>query len=396
MTRRFLPFGAPAIGREEIEAVVRTLESGWIGTGPTTQEFERAFAAYVGCDHAVAVSSCTAALHLALVASKIGPGDEVITTPMTFAATANAICHAGATPVFVDIDRETLNLDPSKIEAAITPRTKALIPVHFGGRPCDMDRINAIARSLGLLVVEDAAHAIGARYRGRPVGNLGNLTCFSFYANKNITTGEGGMITFGGDQHSAALAQALRVWRLHGLSTDAWKRYQEGGLVLSEAMCAGFKYNMTDIQAALGLCQLRKLDQFLAVRERYAHIYDEAFSSLEEIAVVPRPASGQDRHGLHLYVLLLNLEKVTASRDEVVGRLQAEKVGAAIHYKALHLHPFYRDLLKYPAGRFPNAEFVSQRVFSLPLTPAMALDDVEYVVGAVQRVLSAVSRRVAV
>jgi len=380
---RFIVFGAPSLGEDEIQEVVATLRSGWIGTGPRTQAFEAAFREYVGAPHAVAVSSCTAALHLSLVVSGVLPGDEVVTTPFTFVATANAILHAGARPVFVDIDRTTLNIDPALAESACTPRTRALLPVHFGGLACDLDALGATARAHGLVLIEDAAHALGARCHGRLIGAHGHLTCFSFYPNKNITTGEGGMITT--DRQD--WADALRIWRLHGLDHDAWRRFHVQELILSEAVAPGFKYNMTDLQAALGIHQLRRLEGFLALRERYAARYDAAFAELPELIRQPRPAPGADRHGLHLYLLLLDLGRLTADRNQVLRALRAENVGAGIHYHAVHLHPYYARTLGYRRGDLPNAEWASGRILSLPLGPAMTDEDVENVIRAVRKVV---------
>jgi dTDP-4-amino-4,6-dideoxygalactose transaminase len=380
---RFIVFGSPVIGEEEIREVTETLRSGWIGTGRRTQAFETAFGDYVGAPWAVAVNSCTAALHLSLIVAGVGPGADVLTTPMSFVATANAVLHAGGRPVFADIDRTTLNLDLARAAERITPRTRALLPVHFGGLPCDLDALGALARAHGLAVIEDAAHAVGARHRGRPIGGHGNLTCFSFYPNKNITTGEGGMITGARPEW----AEQLRIWRLHGLDNDAWRRFQTERLVLSEAIVPGFKYNMTDLQAALGLHQLRRLEGFLTTRERHAARYDAAFAELPEVTLQPRPTAAGERHGLHLYLLLLALERLAVDRNQVVRALRAENVGAAIHYQAIHLHPYYRTAFGHRPGEFPNAEWVSERVLSLPLTPAMSDEDVERVIAAVGKVV---------
>ena len=379
----YLPFGVPCLGEEEIAEVVDTLRSRWIGTGPKAQRFEAAFREYIGCQHATAVSSCTAALHLSLVVAGVGPGDEVITSPMTFASTANVIIHQGATPVFADIDLQTLNIDPARIEEQITARTRAIIPVHFGGLPCDMDAILNIARRHDLVVIEDAAHAVGTRYRGRMVGTLGDLTCFSFYANKNLTTAEGGMVT----TSHADFAEAMEVYRLHGQSRDAWQRYKVKHLVLAETVYPGYKYNMTDLQASLGLHQLAKLERFQAIRERYAAIFDAAFRDRPEVSFQVRSTGPGDRHALHLYVLLLDLDQLAADRDEVLAALRAENIGATWHYKAVHLHPYYRQQFGYHEGTFPHAEHVSARILSLPLTPSMSEQDVEDVIQAVNKVL---------
>jgi dTDP-4-amino-4,6-dideoxygalactose transaminase len=380
----YLVFGAPCLGPEEIDEVVDTLRSGWIGTGPKTQLFEKNFADYIGCRHALAVSSCTAGLHLSLLLSGIGPRDEVITTPMTFAATANAIMHVGARPVFVDIEPDTLNINPRLIEAAITSRTRAILPVHFGGLPCDLDGIDAIARRHGLQIIEDAAHAIGAQHNGRKIGNRGTLTSFSFYANKNLTTGEGGMITTDDDR----LAERIEIYRLHGLSTDAWRRYASRELITSEVVAPGYKYNMTDLQASLGIHQLNKVERFLQRREELAELYDAALSECDEIELQPRPPDGgRTRHALHLYLLQLRRGRLTAERDEIVRSLRAENIGAAIHYRALHLHPFYASALPYQPGAFPVAEQVSESVLSLPISPGMTEADAGDVIRAVKKVL---------
>lgn len=383
-----LLFGAPALDEAEFSEVLDTLRSGWIGTGPKTAAFEASFAEYVGAQHAVAVNSCTAALHLGLIASAIEAEDEVITSPLTFAATANVVIHQGATPVFADINPHTLNIDPSAVEKAITRRTRALMPVHFGGLACDLQELQAIADDHGLAIVEDAAHAVGTRYRGKMIGGLGNLTCFSFYANKNLTTAEGGMITTADD----AQAELLSIYRLHGLSRDAWQRYRAQRLILSDAIHPGYKYNLTDLQASIGIHQLRKQEEFLSIRERYARMYDAAFSDLPGIRRQPRPANEMDRHALHLYVLILDPDHYLVGRNQVVAALIAEGIGAAIHYRALHTHQYYRERFGYKPDDFPNAAMVGDNIFSLPLTPGMKESDVEDVVEAVHKVLGAYRR----
>jgi len=383
-----LLFGAPALDEAEFNEVLDTLRSGWIGTGPKTAAFEASFAEYVGARHAVAVNSCTAALHLGLIASAIGAEDEVITSPLTFAATANVIIHQGATPVFADIDPDTLNIDPSAVVKAISRRTRAVMPVHFGGLACELEELQAIAEDHGLAIVEDAAHAVGTRYRGKMIGGLGNLTCFSFYANKNLTTAEGGMITTSDDTQ----AELLSMYRLHGLSRDAWQRYRTRRLILSDAVYPGYKYNLTDLQASLGIHQLRKQEEFLSIRERYALMYDAAFSDLTGVRRQPRPTNASDRHALHLYVLILDPEQVRVDRNQIVAALLAENIGAAIHYRALHTHQYYRERFGYKPDDFANAAMVGDNIFSLPLTPAMSESDVEDVVEAVHKVLGAYRR----
>ncbi len=379
----FLIFGSPAIGEEEIAEVVATLRSGWLGTGPRVQRFEADFRAYVGCTHAVALNSCTAGLHLALEVLGIGPGDEVITTPLTFSATANVIVHVGATPVFADVDRRTMNLDPEAVARAVTPRTKAILPVHLAGRPSDMDALLQVARRHGLAVVEDAAHAIETRYRGRPIGTIGDLTAFSFYVTKNLVTGEGGMLT----TENAAWADELRIKSLHGISRDAWKRYSAEGFQPYDTLFPGFKYNMTDMQAALGIHQLARLEANLEVRERHWRRYDEAFAG-HPLLTLPAPADPRDRHARHLYTVLLDVDRARMSRNEFIARLKAENIGTGIHFTPLHLHSYYAKTFGFTRGQFPAAEFIGDRTVSLPLSAKLTDEDVEDVIAAVFRVLA--------
>lgn len=383
---KMLLFGAPCFGEEEIAEVVDTLRSGWITTGPKTKQFEAEFAGYVGAPFAVALNSCTAGLHLSLVVLGIGPGDEVIVPSITFAATANMVEHVGARPVLVDIDPVTLCIDPIQVERAITSRTRVIMPVHLGGMPCAMDEIRAIAAEHHLAVVEDAAHAIGTRYKGRKVGTLSPLTNFSFYANKNLSTAEGGMVTTADPD----LEASLRVYHLHGLSRDAWKRYHTKEFSMSEVVVPGYKYNMTDIQASLGLHQLRKQEGFIARREEIAAYYDEAFSEVADLArTVPRPRDGQSRHVLHLYMILLNLERLKVSRNQVISALLAENIGASMHFWPLHMQPFYRTKYGYAPDDLPVARRVGESVLSLPLVPQMTMRDVEDVEAGVFKVLHA-------
>jgi len=379
--KEFLVFGSPALEEEEIQEVVATLRSGWIGTGPRVGRFEEDFRKYVGAKHALALNSCTAALHLSMVAAGVGPGDEVITTPHTFAATANAIVHTGATPVFVDVDRRTQNINPELIEPAITGRTRAILPVHFAGRPCDMDPISNAARRHGLLVIEDAAHAIESIYRGRHAGTLGDAGCFSFYVTKNLVTGEGGMVTTDHD----AWAEKIQTYGLHGMSRGAWRRYSDSGFVHYQVLYPGFKYNMTDMQAALGIHQLRRLARYAQRRRQIWERYDAAFADLP--AETPAPEEPDTVHARHLYTLLLELPKLRASRDAVVEQLKAEGIGTGIHFVSLHLHPYYRDRFGYAPHDFPGAREISERTISLPMSARLADRDVEDVVAAVRKVL---------
>ena len=378
----FLVFGSPAIGEAEISEVVATLRSGWLGTGPRVQQFEGDFRNYVGAAHAVALSSCTAGLHLALDVLGIGPGDEVITSPLTFSATANVIVHVGATPVFADVDSRTMNLDPEAVARAVTPRTRVILPVHFAGRPCDMDPLLEIAQGHELALVEDAAHATEACYRGRHIGSIGDMTAFSFYVNKNLVTGEGGMLTTG----NASWAEEIRVKSLHGISRDAWKRYSAEGFQPYDTLFPGYKYNMMDLQAALGLHQLARLDANLRVRERHWRRYDKALSN-HPLLTTPAPADPRDRHARHLYTVLLDTDRAGISRNEFIMRLKAENIGTGVHFTALHLHSYYAKTFGFHRGQFPMAEFIGERTVSLPLSAKLSDEDVEDVIAAVLRVL---------
>jgi dTDP-4-amino-4,6-dideoxygalactose transaminase len=378
----FLIFGSPAIGEEEIAEVVATLRSGWLGTGPRVQRFEADFRQYVGCAHAVALNSCTAGLHLALDVLGIASGDEVITSPLTFSATANVIVHVGATPVFADVDPKTMSLDPEAVARAVTSRTRAILPVHLTGRPCDMDALRQIADRHHLHVIEDAAHATEARYRGRHIGTIGDLTAFSFYVTKNLVTGEGGMLT----TENAEWAEQIRLKSLHGLSRDAWKRYSAEGFQPYDTLCPGYKYNMMDLQAALGIHQLARLESNLTIRERHWRRYDEAFVG-HPLLTTPAPADPRDRHARHLYTLLLDTERAGMSRNEFVVRLKAENIGTGIHFTPLHLHSYYANTFGYRRGQFSAAEYIGDRTVSLPLSPKLNNEDVEDVIAAVQRVI---------
>jgi perosamine synthetase len=382
----FLPFHMPDIGDEEIKGVVDVLRSGWLTTGSKVKQFEQEFAAMVGVCHALGVNSCTAALHLALEAIGLRQGDEVIVPTMTFAATAEVVAYFKAKPVLVDCTEDTLNIDPIAIEKAITPRTKVIIPVHFAGHPCDMDRILEIARAHRLYVIEDAAHAFPARYRGKMVGALSDITCFSFYATKNLTTGEGGMASTDNPEWAAR----MRAMSLHGLSRDAWHRYSAQGSWFYEIMSPGFKYNLTDIAGALGIAQLRKSDRLWKARERHAYLYDAGFRDVPEVI---RPASAHDvQHAWHLYVIQLDSERLRFGRDEAINTLKNQGIGCSVHFIPLHLHPYYRDILGYRPADFPVASGVFERIISLPLYPKMTEHDVHRVITAVKQFIQA-SRR---
>jgi dTDP-4-amino-4,6-dideoxygalactose transaminase len=377
----WLPFAEASVGEREIEAVVECLRSGWLTSGPRVLEFEKAFAEYVGAQHAVAVNSCTAALHVALEAVGVGPGDEVITTPMTFAATAAVIEHLGAKPVLGDVDPETWNLDPAGLEDLVTERTKAILPVHFAGQAADMKPILELARRHGLAVVEDAAHALPTRYGGKRVGSIGDVTCFSFYATKTITTGEGGMAV----TDDPKLAERMRLMRLHGMSRDAWKRYTKEGSWKYEILAPGYKDNLTDLAAALGLVQLERCDAFHARRREIARDYTAAFSDLDAIRT-PRVREPRD-HAWHLYVLEVVPEKLGMNRDAFVERLTDANIGSSVHFIPVHVHPYYRERYGYRPDDFPNAHAAYQNVVSLPIYPKMDDDDVADVIRAVRAIV---------
>ncbi len=386
---KLLPFNAPFIGDEEIAEVVDTLKSGWLTTGPKTKQFERAFAEYVGAQYAVALNSCTAGLHLSLVVLGIGAGDEVIVPSLTFGATANVVEHVGARPVIVDVDAKTLCIDLDAVERALTPRTRAILPVHYAGLPCDLKGLQKIAAGKNIVIIEDAAHAIGAQYRGQKIGAHSPLVNFSFYANKNLSTAEGGMVT----TNDAALEEKLRVYHLHGLSRDAWKRYQGKTYTPPEIVVPGFKYNMTDLTASLGLHQLRRQENFLARREQLAAFYDDAFAELDGIVTTQsRPRDNTARHALHFYPLLLELNRVRGARNEIINALLAENIGVSMHFQPLHQMPYYCEKYRYAPNDLPIAQRIGASEISLPLQPQMSDADAEDVVAAVSKVVRAYQR----
>ena len=381
MRDSFLVFGSPIIEEPEIQEVVECLRSGWISTGPRVGKFQELFKAYIGTKYAFALNSCTAGLHLSMIAAGLKAGDEVITTPMTFAATANSVVHTGATPVFADVDRSTMNIDPKEIEKKITEKTRAIIPVHLCGRPCDMDPIMDIARRHKLLVIEDAAHAIESEYKGRKIGAIGDIGVFSFYVTKNIVTGEGGMVTTNIDDY----AEKIETYGLHGMSRGAWKRFSDEGYKHYQIVFPGFKYNMMDIQAALGIHQLGRINAYYSRRQEIWRRYDEAFKNLP--VEIPAPAQADTKHALHLYTILVKLEDLTCDRDAIQQALHEEKIGTGIHYIALHTHPYYRDTYGYTSDDFPEALYISDRTISLPLSAKLTDQDVQDVIDAVTRVL---------
>jgi UDP-4-amino-4,6-dideoxy-N-acetyl-beta-L-altrosamine transaminase len=374
-----LPYGRQHVGDDDVAAVTAVLRGAFLTTGPTVAEFEARFAARVGARHAVAVSSGTAALHAAMFAAGVGPGHEVVTTPLTFVGTANAALYLGARPVFADIHADTLNLDPARVEAALTSRTRVLAPVDFAGQPCELAAIRALARARGLLVVEDAAHALGAQVGGRPVGVLSDLTIFSLHPVKHVTTGEGGVVTTDDDE----LARRVRRFRNHGIATDSADR-QASGALWSPMVDLGFNYRLTDIQCALGLSQLPKLEQFLAKREAIAERYVVALKDLPGLSI-PRVAADV-RHAWHIFPVLVEPARLRAGRDEVFAALRAEGIGVTMHYVPAYWHPYYAGL-GYPRGLCPIAEDATSRIFSLPIFPGMSDADVEDVVAALWKVL---------
>jgi len=392
MNDNFIPFHRPSIGEEEINEVTDTMRSGWLTTGPRAARFEREFGEHVSSPYAVAVNSATAGLHVALASLKIGPGDEVITTPLTFCATVQAILHVGATPVLADIGPDG-NIDPEHIKKRITNRTRAIIPVHLAGLPCEMKVIWTLARERGIHVIEDAAHAVGACYEGRPIGAgpvngepASDAVAFSFYATKNLTTGEGGMVT----THRPALAETMRMLSLHGTSHDAWDRYTEHGDWHYDVLAHGFKYNLSDIQAAIGIHQLRKLEHFVQRRAIYANVYQQAFAGLDEVELPPD--NPRCRHAWHLYILRLNLQWLNIDRAQFIRELRQRRIGTSVHFIPIPLHRFFAAL---PLAdcECPRALRLYPRIVSLPLYPAMTLEQVHYVAQSVREVLDR-SRRV--
>lgn len=378
----FLVFGSPNIDDAEIEGVISVMKSGWLGTGPKVAQFEKNFAAYKGVEGAAAVNSCTAALHLSLLAAGVGPGHEVITTPMTFCSTVNVIIHVGATPVLADIDKQSLNIDPSRVEEKITSRTKALLPVHFAGRPADMGSLGEIAKRHDLKIIEDCAHAIEPEYRGRKVGTLGDFGCFSFYVTKNIITGEGGMVL----ARSQADVERIRVLRLHGLSRDAWTRFGSDGYRHYQVTEAGFKYNMMDLQAVIGIAQLSKVEQFWRRREEIWSRYQQALSGLP--LVLPAEPETDTRHGYHLYTVLVDETRSGVSRDTFLARITAQNIGVGVHYVSIPDHPFYQRTFGWDPNDFPNAAMVGRQTVSLPLTSKMTDNDVDDVIQAIKEIFS--------
>jgi dTDP-4-amino-4,6-dideoxygalactose transaminase len=383
MRSTFLPFSTPTIEDAEINEVVDSLRSGWITTGPKVKRFEEAFRAYVGAAFAIPLSSATAGLHLTLLALKIKEGDEIITTPMTFASTVSMIVLCGGTPVLVDTEPGTLNIDAGLIRAKVTPRTRAIIPVHFAGQSCDMDPLFALAKEFNLTIIEDAAHAAGTEYKGRRIGSLPSISIFSFHPNKNITTGEGGMVCTADE----TLAEEISLLKFHGMSREAWKRFAASGTPNYDILLPGYKYNMMDIQAAIGIHQLPKLDGFIDRRTEIAQLYNRELAGIEELAL-PRQAPYSQRHAWHLYTPLVRIEKLAIDRDRFMEELKAHNIGSGLHYKAIHHHAWYREHMPLPDSALPNASYASERILSLPLFPKMSDADARDVVAAVKAVIA--------
>lgn len=378
----FLVFGSPKIEEAEIEEVVRTLRGGWIGTGPKVAQFERNFSTYKqNLGHPVAVNSCTAALHVSMIAAGLKPGDEVITTPMTFCATVNAIIHAGLTPVLADIDPKTLNISPEEIARRITPKTKAILVVHFAGRSCEMDPILALAAKHGLKVIEDCAHAIETTYHGRPAGTLGDFGCFSFYVTKNIITGEGGLIY----AKSESDAARCKVLALHGMSKDAWKRFGDEGYKHYQVVECGFKYNMMDLQAAIGLHQLVRVEDYWQIRGRIWERYKAAFATLP--VGLPASPAPDSKHAFHLYTLMIDEAKTGVTRDEFLMKMTAQNIGVGVHYQSVPEHPYYQKAFGWRPEDYPHAMRAGRQTISLPLTAKLSDQDVSDVILAVRRIV---------
>lgn len=382
MRETFLPFSTPTIEDAEINEVVDSLKSGWITTGPKVKRFEDNFKAYIGSPFAISLSSATAGLHLTLLALGIKPGDEIITTSMTFASTVGMIILCGGTPVLADIEPGTLNLDVNKVREKITSKTKAVIPVHFAGQACDMDVLFELSKEYGFVIIEDAAHAAGTEYKGKKIGTLDTISIFSFHPNKNITTGEGGMVCTSDEN----LAEEISLLKFHGLSREAWKRFSPSGTPNYDILLPGFKYNMMDLQAAIGIHQLPKLDDFIDKRRDIAEYYNREFAHIPELAI-PQYAPYQGRHAWHLYTPLVRIEKLNIDRDQFMVELKKHNIGTGLHYKAIHHHAWYKEHFPIADTELPNASYASNRILSLPLFPKMTMDDAKDVVEGVKQAI---------
>jgi dTDP-4-amino-4,6-dideoxygalactose transaminase len=376
----FLVFGAPAIEDDEIQEVVASMKSGWLGTGPKVAKFEQDFANYKGIEHAVAVNSGTAALHLGMIAAGLKNGDEVITTPMTFCATVNAIIHAGATPVLADVDPATMNIDPNEVEKKITSKTRAILPVHFAGRSCNMDALCDIAKKHNLKIIEDCAHAIETEYKGRKAGTCSDFGCFSFYVTKNVVTGEGGMVSARDEEDIAR----IKMLALHGMSRDAWERFSDEGYKHYYVVECGYKYNMMDLQAAIGIHQLKRVETNWQKRQQIWESYNDAFSDLP--VGLPAPIEPDTRHAYHLYTILIDEEKTGFSRDDFLKAMTVNNIGVGVHYLSIPEHPFYQKTFGWKAEDYPNAMRIGRQTVSLPLSAKLTDEDIEDVIEAVAKV----------
>ena len=383
MRKELLVFGSPAIEQAESDEVMAVMQSGWLGTGPKVAQFEQAFSEYKGVAHAAALNSCTAALHLAILAAGIEAGDEVITTPLTFCASINAIIHAGGTPVLADIDPVTMNIDAAQVEAKITSRTKAILPVHFAGRPCDMDALLHLADKHQLKIIEDCAHAIETEYKGQKVGTLGDFGCFSFYVTKNVVTGEGGMVITKSEEDVAR----IKMLGLHGMSKDAWKRFGDEGFKHYQVLECGFKYNMMDLQAAIGIHQLARVEANWQKRQAIWHRYNAAFASLP--ISLPAPIESGTRHAYHLYTLLIDEQRCGISRDAFLDAMTAQNIGLGVHYLSIPEHPYYQQTFDWKPDDYPEAMKVGRQTVSLPLSAKLTSSDVDDVINAVSELLKA-------
>ncbi|MFN8672194.1 MAG: DegT/DnrJ/EryC1/StrS family aminotransferase [Candidatus Sericytochromatia bacterium] len=377
----FLPFHQYSFGEEEKNAVMKALDSGWITTGPKTKEFEANFSEYIGCKHSIALNSCTAGLHLSLVANNIKQGDEVLVPALTFTATSNVVVHCGATPILVDIEEDTLNIDIKKIEEKITKNTKAIIPVHIAGQPCKMDEITEIAKKHNLIIIEDAAHATESFYKNQKIGNISPITNFSFYATKNLCTAEGGMLTTNDDK----LAEKIRVLSLHGLSKDAWKRYSNEGYKHYDVIHAGYKYNMTDIQSSMGIEQLKKIEGFLEIRNKHKQIYDNFIKDIPFVA--PLYEIDNIRHARHLYIVKIDIDKLNITRDELMNLMIAENIGVSVHFIPIHFHSFYKENFGIKLEDLPVATKMGNSILSLPFYPKMKEKDIFYVCSKLNEII---------
>lgn len=381
MRSSYLVFGQPIIEQEEIDEILSALRSGWIGTGPKVAQFESDFKYYIGAKYAIAVSSCTAGLHLSVLAMGVRPGDEVIVPSMTFAATANAVVHTGAKPVLVDVHRDEMTIDVDDVKKKITGKTKAIIPVHFAGRACNIIEIAKIAAEYNVKIIHDAAHAVETEYEGKKIGTYPDIANFSFYVTKNITTAEGGMIT----TNNEMIAQKLKIYALHGMSKDAWRRFSDDGYKHYEVIYPGYKYNMTDLQAAIGIQQLKKVDRFAVRRKEIWKRYKKELANLP-LLLPPEPANNT-KHAYHLFTIMVNTEKTKVTRDELISRLHRKNIGTGVHYIALHLQPYYREMYGYKRGDFPNADFISERTLSIPFSAKLTDGDVGDVIDSLKEIL---------